>query len=273
MALPNEISLHKLSRLVGTHECPIIIDFCIDEDFSEDPRLIPSAIRHPHTEISNLVPVLEGKKVIAVCQKGLKISQGAATVLRTCGIDCKYLEGGVHGWRDTGLPLIPYAKVPERNPQNHTLWVTRLRPKIDRIACPWLIRRFIDPNAKFLFVSSSQVNNVAEKFNATAFDVEGAYWGHRGDDCTFDTMIKEFCLETEALTEFAKIIRGADTNNLNFTPQVPGFLAASLGLSRIYKHDLEQLDASMVLYDAYYRWLRDAHNEVHNSHSKIVRAS
>lgn len=269
MALPNEISPTKLNRLIGTHQCPTIIDVCIDEDFEEDPRLVPTAIRVPHTNISKIAATFKTSKVVVVCQKGLKLSQGAAAMLRTNGIDCEYLEGGIHAWRDAGLPLIPYAKIPARNSDGHTLWVTRLRPKVDRIACLWLIRRFIDPTAKFLFVSSSQVQNVAEKFDATPFDIEGTFWGHRNQDCTFDIMIKEFCLETEPLLSFANIIRGADTDNHDLAPQIPGFLAASLGLSRMYKQDLEQLDASMVLYDAYYRWLRDAQDEVHDSHSKI----
>jgi len=269
MSLPGEISTTKLNRLIGTPECPIIIDICIDEDFSEDPRLIPTAIRRCHADIPNLVPKLEGRKVLIVCQKGLKLSQGACALLKTYGINCEYLAGGNYAWRDAGLPLIPYAKIPERQEHSNTLWVTRLRPKVDRIACPWLIRRFVDPSAKFLFVSASQVNNVAEKFNATPFDIEDTFWGHRNDQCTFDTMLEEFCLKTEPLEQLAKIIRGADTNKPELTPQVPGFLAASLGFSRMYKDDLEQLDAAMSLYDAYYRWARDAQNETHDSHLKI----
>lgn len=269
MALPNEITTTQLQRLIGTQNCPTIIDICIDEDFQEDPRLIPTARRIPFHKLETLVPELRKKKIVIVCQKGLKLSQGAVALLKTYDIDCEYLEGGIHAWRAANLPLIPFEKIPTRQSAGHTIWVTRLRPKIDRIACPWLIRRFVDPAAKFLFVSSSQVSAVAEKFNATPFDIENAFWGHRGEKCTFDTMLDEFCLDTKPLAEFARIIRGADTNRHDLEPQIPGFLAASLGLSRMYKDDLQQLDASMVLYDAYYRWLRDAQDETHDSNAKM----
>ncbi|MBX2885148.1 MAG: chromate resistance protein [Granulosicoccus sp.] len=145
-----------------------------------------------------------------------------------------------------------------------TLWVTRLRPKIDRIACPWLIRRFVDRHAEFLFVSASSVTAVAEKFSAIPFDIEDVYWSHRGDQCTFDTMISEFGLASEALERLATIVRAADTNRHELAPEAAGLLAASLGLSRMYADDLQQLEAGMGLYDAFYRWSRDAVNEGHD---------
>jgi hypothetical protein len=142
--------------------------------------------------------------------------------------------------------------------------VSRLRPKIDRIACPWLIRRFIDPQAQFLFVAASAVLPVAEKFNAIPFDIEDVFWSHRGEQCTFDTMIEEFELKIPALQHLATIVRAADTNRHDLAPEAAGLLAASLGLSRMYRDDLAQLDASMVLYDAMYRWARDATSEQHD---------
>jgi hypothetical protein len=139
-----------------------------------------------------------------------------------------------------------------------------LRPKIDRIACPWLIRRFIDPAAVFLFVAPAEVEAVAERFGATPFDVEDVFWSHRGETCTFDTMLSEFGLETEPLLRLAAIVRGADTARLDLAPESAGLLAASLGLSRMYADDLEQLEAGLLLYDAFYRWARDATGEIHN---------
>lgn len=142
--------------------------------------------------------------------------------------------------------------------------MTRSRPKIDRIACPWLIRRFVDPSAVFLFVPASEVSLVGERFGATPFDVEDVFWSHRGELCTFDAMIEEFGLDSAPLLHLAKIVRGADTDRPELAPEVPGLLAASLGLSRIYNDDLEQLEAGMILYDAFYRWCRDATAETHN---------
>ena len=144
------------------------------------------------------------------------------------------------------------------------MWVTRSRPKVDRIACPWLIRRFIDPSAVFLFVLPSEVTAVAERFNATPFDIDDVFWSHRGDTCTFDTMIEEFALKTAPLLQLSKIVRGADTARPELTPQSAGLLAASLGYSRMYRDDLPQLEAAMGFYDAMYRWCRDATAETHN---------
>ena len=140
----------------------------------------------------------------------------------------------------------------------------RDRPKIDRVACPWLIRRFVDPSAVFLFVAPSEVVDAADRFGATPFDIEDTFWSHRGKLCTFDVMVETFGLSSEPLDRLATIVRGADTDSLDIAPQAAGLLAASLGLSRMYRSDLEQLDASMLLYDAFYRWARDAVSEVHN---------
>jgi hypothetical protein len=142
--------------------------------------------------------------------------------------------------------------------------VTRERTKIDRIACPWLIRRFVDPAALFMFVAPADVTAVVEQFGAAPFDIEGVFWSHRGDDCTFDVLIEELGLASPSLLRLAAIVRGADTARLDLAPEAPGLLAASLGLSRMYADDLEQLEAGLTLYDAFYRWCRDAINETHN---------
>ena len=264
MPSPNQITTAQLSRLIGTPDCPVLIDVCIDEDFNDDPRLIPTAIRHTFTDIASLAPSLLGKRVVVICQKGKKISEGSAAVLRAHGVAAEVLEGGIFAWRDADLPMVPAINIPARNSAGQTVWVTRHRPKIDRIACPWLIRRFIDPNAQFLFVAPKEVQLVAEKFNATPFDIEATFWSHREEHCTFDTMIEEWKLENEALSRLATIVRGADTDRHDLAPEAAGLMAASLGLSRMFKDDLAQLDAGMVLYDAFYHWARDAHEETHD---------
>ncbi len=264
MPSPTQITVSQLSRLIGLPDSPTLVDVCIDEDFALDERLIPSAIRHPFKDIASLAPSLVDKRVVVICQKGKKISQGAAAILRTHGVQTETLAGGIFAWRDAGEPLVPAKSFPNRNHQGRTTWVTRQRPKIDRIACPWLIRRFIDRNAQFLFVAPSEVLDVAEKFDATPFDVEDVFWSHRGDTCTFDTMIEEFALDTKPLKLLADIVRGADTNRHDLAPQSAGLMAASLGLSRMYRDDLAQLEAGMGLYDAFYRWARDAVSEGHD---------
>lgn len=264
MASFNEISVQKLYKLIGTPECPIIIDVRINEDFNAEPNLIPSAFRHPFNTIEEIAERLRNQRVVIYCQKGLKISQGAAAILRNLGVDAIVLAGGEFAWREANLAMVSATHVPMLENGNTTVWVTRHRPKIDRIACPWLIKRFVDPKAKFLFVSASQVENVAEKFDAIPFDIEYAAFSHKGENCTFDTMLEKFNIQIEALDTLATIVRGADTNRNDLAPEVAGFLAASLGLSRMYRDDLKQLEAGMLLYDAMYRWARDAKDEGHD---------
>jgi hypothetical protein len=184
--------------------------------------------------------------------------------LRQEGISAEVLDGGQAAWAEAGKSLVPEAVLPPRDQKGRTVWVTRTRPKVDRIACPWLIRRFVDPDAVFLYVTPSEVAAVAERFGGVPFDIEGVFWSHRDECCTFDVMVEEFGLASEALDRLAVIVRGADTSRHDLAPEAAGLVAASLGLSRMYADDLEQLDAGMGLYDAFYRWARDATEETHN---------
>jgi rhodanese-related sulfurtransferase len=268
----NTISADKLFRLIGLPHAPALIDVRGEEAFAADPRLIPGARRRAAEEVANWASGLNGRSVVVTCHHGLELSQGVAAFLRHEGIRAEALEAGAAGWAGAGLPMVPETKLPPRDAKGRTLWVTRARPKVDRIACPWLIRRFVDPEAVFLFVSPAEVQAVARRFGAAAFDIEGegVAWSHRGDLCTFDVMVEELGLAGfEALTRLAVIVRGADTARPELAPQAAGLLAASLGLSRMHAEDLEQLDAGMILYDAFYRWCRDATDETHDwvSHS------
>lgn len=264
MAAPNEITVPQLLRLIGLPDAPVIVDISIDPDFDDDPYLIPGSFRHPHTDIEGLKARLQGRSCVITCQKGIKLSQGLTAWLRQDGIKAEYLKGGMYGWRDHDpTARIPFSAIPAPV-EGSTLWVTRHRPKIDRIACPWLIRRFVDSSARFLFVSPAEVKGVADRYGATPFDVEDVFWSHRGDKCTFDTMLDEFALHTDALDRLAKVVRAADTNRHDIAPQAAGLLALSVGLSRQYRDDLEQLEAGMMLYDALYRWARDGSDEGHD---------
>jgi rhodanese-related sulfurtransferase len=264
MSAPTTISSDKLVRLIGTAKTPVLIDVRTDEDFAADQRLIPGAVRRNSAEAADWGCDYAGQPAIVVCLRGQKLAQGTAAWLRHLDVPAESLEGGFEGWRDAKLPLIDAAKLPPRDAKGRTVWVTRARPKIDRIACPWLIRRFVDPNAVFLFVAPSEVIAVGERFNAAPFDIENVFWSHRGEKCTFDVMIEEFGLATPPLLRLATMVRAADTARLELSPEAPGLLAVSLGLSRMYDDDLEQLAAGMLLYDAFYRWCRDASGETHN---------
>jgi rhodanese-related sulfurtransferase len=266
MSTLNTISIDKLVRLMGTPACPSLIDVQTDEDFAAAPRLVPSAVRRPWAKAADWAPEFDGRSAVVICQKGLKLSQGVAAWLRHAGVPAEVLEGGALAWGEAGLPMVPDGKLPARDAKGRTVWVTRARPKVDRIACPWLIRRFVDPQAVFLFVNPAEVPAVAERFGAVPFDIEGegVFWSHRGELCTFDVMIDEFGLHTPAMDRLAMIVRGADTARPDLAPEAPGLLAASLGLSRMFAEDLPQLEAGMLLYDAFYRWCRDATAETHN---------
>ena len=259
MPAPTAITAAQLARLIGLPDAPVILDMRIRENLTEHPAVIPGSVRHPHAAITALVPSLTGRRVIVACKREGKLSDGAAALLRCHGIAAERLEGGTLAWAAAGLPMVPIAALPAT-----TLWVTRHRPKIDRIACPWLIRRFVDPTAQFLFVTPSEVPDVAENFHATAFDIEGVAFSHRGEGCTFDAMLDDFALHTEALDRLALIIRAADTDRHDLAPQAAGLLALSVGLSRMYRDDLAQLDAGLAQYDALYRWARDGVDEGHD---------
>ena len=142
-------------------------------------------------------------------------------------------------------------------------WVTRQRPKIDRIACPWLIKRFIDSEAEFLFVPPDDVARVARESGAIPFDVVGVELSHDGPRCSFDAFIDKYQLDDPALARLARVVRGADTERLDIEPQCAGLLAISLGLSRLFQDDHEQLRHGFVIYDALYAWLREAREERH----------
>lgn len=142
-------------------------------------------------------------------------------------------------------------------------WVTRERPKIDRIACPWLIKKFIDPKAEFLYVPKEKVLEIAKAQNAIPYDIAGVELTHEGDYCSFDTMIKKYKLTDPALLAMAPIVRAADTDTLENSAQAPGLLAITLGLSANYVNDHEMLEVGMKIYEALYVWCRDYKNEKH----------
>ena len=261
MPSTTEITVLQLSRLIGLPNSPAVVDIRADEDFSSDPRLIPGSRRRAIG--ASWAKEYDRQSVVLVCKEGLHLSQGVGALMRQEGIDAQTLEGGYEAWRKSGQLLVRTDKLPQRDEAGRTIWVTRARPKVVRIACPWLIRRFIDTKALFLFVAPSEVTAVANRFKATPFDVADAFWGDRGEKCTFDVMIEELGLDSDALSRLALIVRGADTGRLELTPQSGGLLAASLGFSRMYRDDLAQLEAAMALYDAFYRWCRDAFNETH----------
>lgn len=148
-------------------------------------------------------------------------------------------------------------------------WVTRERPKIDRIACPWLIARFIDPAAEFLFAPPAEVLKVAQATGAIAYDIPGVELSHVGERCSFDAFIAKYRLDEPALQQLATIVRGADTARLDLAPQRAGLYAISLGLSHVFADDHARLAHGLVMYDALYAWCRQGQGETHTWPPKI----
>ncbi len=173
-----------------------------------------------------------------------------ARALRAAGVESFYLEGGIAGWIEKGLPTRRVGTTAAGR------WVTRERPKVDRIACPWLIKRFIDPRSEFLYVPAEQVLEVAMATGATAYDIKGVEFGHHDDRCSFDAIVSTYDIKDPALDHLALIVRGADTSRPDLAPQCPGLLALSHGLSSRFADDHEQLKHGMIIYDAFYQWCR-----------------
>ena len=142
-------------------------------------------------------------------------------------------------------------------------WITRERPKIDRIACPWLIKNFVDKDAEFIYVPKEQVFDKAKASGAIPYDIPGAVYSHYGNECTFDYIIKKHTLTDPVLLELAEIIRGADTSHFEIAPQAAGLWAISAGLSYNYKNDHELLELGMKIYDALYSWAKFVREEKH----------
>lgn len=262
MPAPDAYTPDQLMKLIGTPKAPLILDVRDAVDAGADRRCLPGAVLLGDGDPGPLVGT--GQPVAVVCQKGGKRAQGVAALLRAEGVAAQYLEGGFAAWSAAALPLVDPAALPSRDAQGRTRWVTRNRPKIDRIACPWLIRRFIDPRAVFLFVAAAEVEAVAALTGAAPFDIEGARFSHRGELCSFDVLLAEFGLSVPALDALALVIRGADTARPELAPEAAGLLAVSLGLSRMFQDDLAQLEAGIGIYDALYRWARDARAETHD---------
>jgi hypothetical protein len=148
-------------------------------------------------------------------------------------------------------------------------WITRERPKIDRIACPWIIKKFVDLDAEFIYVPKEQVFDHAKELNAIPYDIPGAEYSHYGNECTFDFIIKKHNITDPALLQLAEIIRGADTARFDLAPQAAGLWAISAGLSYNYKNDFEMLSIGMKIYDALYSWARFVRDEKHTWNPKL----
>jgi rhodanese-related sulfurtransferase len=253
------VASHELQSELTHGQPPLVIDVRKSSDFHAAIDMIAGALRRDPERASSWAKELpRASTVVAYCAHGLSISQVVASKLTEVGIAARYLRGGIEdGWRPQGGDLMRKAG------NASTRWVTRERPKIDRIACPWLIARFVDPDAEFLYVPASKVLSAARERDAVPYDVPDVPFSHEGEHCSFDAFLKAYRLTDPALQRLAVIVRGADTARLDLAPQAPGLAAISLGLSRNFADDHDMLKHGMVMYDALYAWCKEGQAEVH----------
>ena len=260
---PAALLADQLRRAVA----PLVVDVRKNEAFAASAYLLPGALRRDPLQVAQWAAELPGANAVLVyCVHGHEVSENTVAALRQRSINASFLQGGIEAWREQSLSLWT------KPVGGSTRWVTRERPKIDRIACPWLIRRFVDASAQFLYVPTEQVAAVAESEVAMAYDVAPqvtrTLFTHEGERCSFDAFIKHYQLgQDAALLRLALIVRGADTDRLDLAPQCAGLLAASLGMARTHPDDSAMLETMMPVYDALYAWCRDAvvgQDEKHN---------
>lgn len=260
------ISVPRLRSLVGSPRAPLVVDVRKLPAFDADPVMIASALRRPHDAVGDWAAGLPaGREIVAYCVHGHEVSQGVAHTLAERGVPARYLAGGIEDWKAAGAPTVRRLADIGHGTARVTRWVTRERPKIDRIACPWLVRRYVDPLAEFHYVAPDRVLAAAESLGAVPYDVPGVQLSHRGERCSFDAVLDDLGLDEPALRALATIVRGADTARLELAPQSPGLLALSLGLSALYADDREMLEHGIAMYDALHAWLRASRDEVHNA--------
>jgi rhodanese-related sulfurtransferase len=258
---------------MATPHAPQIIDVRRRDIYESNLGLLPASHWHEPTALTDWIGTLDrARPIVIACKAGQELSQNITAELRAAGYDAAMLAGGQAAWLDAKLPTIDRKTTDRLMSQRPSTWITRRRPKIDRIACPWLISRFIDANARFLFVDPDYVEAAALEFGGIPFDIANVEISHEGERCSFDALLKLFDLESEpSLARLALIVRGADTARPDLSPEAAGLHAMSLGLSALAGDDDHGLlRQGFVIYDALFAWLRFAADERHNWPAKAA---
>jgi len=251
-----------LYEQVGLLSAPTIVDLRGEDAFHAFARRLPGAHRSPAAQIAQWAKTFSRHRPVVVYGADDTVDKEPLETLMSLGLDVQTLEGGIRAWREAG-----YVTVRDRT-ELHTRggsrWVTRERPKIDRLACPWLVRRFIDPDAQFFYTPAARVRSDAETLGAQPYDIADVTFSHRGDKCSFDAFLDEFDLRDPVLDEIADIVRAADTGELAQSPQAPGLLAISIGMGVNVVDDVVLMEQAMIVYDALYAWCKTSRHETHS---------
>ncbi len=275
--VPPRMSPDELASRMGRATAPLLLDVRREGKFADSPRMLAGAVRCAPENVAAFAQSQAPREVVVYCVYGHNVSADAVSTLRAAGWAAWQLAGGIEGGEAGVDPAGDIARWRMQPPLTMTKradwgvtgekasrWITRARPKIDRIACPWLIRRFVDPHAEFFYVPTAQVLAEAKRLNAVAYDMPGAPVSHVGELCSFDALLAAFELNAPGLNSLARIVRGADTDCLGLAPQSAGLLAFSLGLSQLHNDDHAMLEAAIPMYDALYAWCNSAQDEPHN---------
>ncbi len=262
------ISPATVAPTVGSRAAPRLIDVRKAEAFAESEYFLPGAIRWDfHAGAPMPAELANTKRAVAYCVKGAEVGINGAALLANANIESHYLEGGLRDWQAAGFVAVKKRPDLGVDGERVSRWVTRARPKIDRIACPWLVRRFIDPRAEFFYVPTNEVLDFAKTNRAVAYDIPGAPLEHEGAQCSFDSFIKAFELNSPALNRVVDVVRAADTDTLERSRESAGLLAISLGFSRMIDDDHAMLEAMMPVYDALYEWAISVENKSVERHN------
>jgi rhodanese-related sulfurtransferase len=260
--MAKHLSTRTIYEQLGLQDGPRLLDARRDEDFERVPRMIPGSMRFAAERAAASAHNFPPQRPIALYSSRTHDLGQAAQALAARGLRVSIIEGGIEGWLAENRPTIKART--EFGVPGGSQWVTRERPKIDRIACPWLIRRFIDPLATFFYVPAPQVRTEAIALGAQPYDIPDVTFSHRGPKCSFDAFLDEFDLHDPVMNELARIIRAADTGKLDESREAPGLLAISLGLSASISDDQLLLEQGMAVYDALYTWCKTARDETHS---------
>ena len=266
------VSPSAFAALLGQPATPLVLDVRRTERYAQSAVRLPLA---RHVAPQALTEWMQGQApqtAVVYCVYGHDVSQGAAAQLRAAGWDARYLLGGIEGGEPgvdspqlldalAASPPVPrLRKRPDLGGADlgASTWISRERPQVDRTACPWLIRRFIDRDARFVYLPADEVLKQAQTMGAVAYDIVGAPLSHQGEFCSFDALLHAFDLTPPALQWLALTVRGADTDRLDLAAPAAGLLAVSLGMSRLHaRDDQAMLEAMMPVYDALYAWCAD----------------
>jgi rhodanese-related sulfurtransferase len=264
------ISAMSLYAQLALPDSPMPIDSRSHEP-TQPAMLVPGSLRGDPQRVADWTRGLPRTRPIAVYDSdGGEVSRTVVAALIAAGHPAYMLEGGFAAWMQGSFPTVRIRS--DLSSPGGSRWITRERPKIDRLACPWLVRRFIDPDAAFFYTPPHQVRSEAETLQAVPYDIADVTFSHRGPRCSFDAFLEEFGLHDPVLDHLANIVRAADTDTLEQAREAAGLLAISLGLSANVTDDVVLLEHAMTLYDALYAWCKKARTETHGWPQKGSRA-